>query len=101
LWRNLDRPTAARFSFLLSTPAIAAAAAKDFYDIHKHEGGIPPEMHIPFIVGILVSGITGLAVIHFFMEFLRRHSMNIFVAYRIVFGIIIIALAHFFRYTGG
>jgi undecaprenyl-diphosphatase len=101
LWRNLDRPTAARFSFLLSTPAIAAAAAKDFYDIYKHEGGLPPEMHMPFIVGILVSGVSGLVVIHFFMEFLRHRSMTVFVAYRIVFGIIIIALAHFFRYTGG
>ena len=101
LWRNLDRPTAARFSFLLSTPAIAAAAAKDFYDIYKHEGGLPPEMHMPFIVGILVSGVSGLVVIHFFMEFLRRRSMGVFVAYRIIFGIIIIALAHFFRYTGG
>ena len=101
LWRNLDRPTASRFSFLLSTPAIAAAAAKDFYDIYKHEGGLPPEMHMPFIVGILVSGVSGLVVIHFFMEFLRRRSMGVFVAYRIIFGIIIIALAHFFRYTGG
>ena len=101
LWRNLDRPTAARFSFLLSTPAIAAAAAKDFYDIYKHEGGLPPDMHMPFIVGILVSGVSGLVVIHFFMEFLRRRSMGVFVAYRIIFGIIIIALAHFFRYTGG
>lgn len=101
LWRNLDRPSAARFSFLLSTPAIAAAALKDFYDLHKHQGGIPPEMHIPFLVGIVVSGITGLAVIHFFLEFLRRRSLNVFVAYRIVFGIMIIALAHFFRYHGG
>jgi undecaprenyl-diphosphatase len=101
LWRNLDRPSAARFSFLLSTPAIAAAALKDFYDLNKHEGGIPPEMHIPFLVGILVSGVTGLAVIHFFLDFLRNRSMNVFVAYRIVFGIIIIALAHFFRYNGG
>ena len=44
LFRNLDRASAARFSFLLSTPAIAAAAAKDFYDLLKHEGGIPPAM---------------------------------------------------------
>jgi undecaprenyl-diphosphatase len=86
---------------LLSTPAIAAAAAKDFCDIYKHQGGIPPEMRIPFIVGILVSGVSGLAVIHFFLEFLRRRSMNVFVVYRIVFGIIIIALAHFYRYSGG
>ena len=101
LLRNLDRPTAARFSFLLSTPAIGAAALKDFYDLHKHEGGIPHDMRIPFLVGILVSGVTGLIVIHFFLEFLRRRALNIFVAYRIVFGIMIIALAHFFRFNGG
>lgn len=101
LLRNLDRPTAARFSFLLSTPAIAAAALKDFYDLHKHQGGIPHDMRIPFLVGILVSGVTGLVVIHFFLEFLRRRSLNIFVVYRIVFGIIIIALAHFFRFSAG
>ena len=101
LLRNLDRPTAARFSFLLSTPAIAAAALKDFYDIHKHQGGIPPDMRVPFLVGIVVSGVTGLVVIHFFLEFLRRRSLNIFVIYRIVFGIIIIALAHFFRFNAG
>jgi undecaprenyl-diphosphatase len=101
LWRNLDRPSAARFSFLLSTPAIAAAALKDLYDIYRHQGGIPPEMRVPFAVGILVSGVTGLAVIHFFLEFLRTRSMTVFVVYRIVFGIIIIALAHFYRYSGG
>jgi undecaprenyl-diphosphatase len=101
LWRNLDRPSAARFSFLLSTPAIAAAALKDFYDLAKHQGGVPHEMRIPFLVGILVSGASGLAVIHFFLEFLRHRTMTVFVAYRIIFGIIIIALAHFFRYTGG
>lgn len=101
LWRNLDRPSAARFSFLLSTPAIAAAALKDFYDLNKHQGGIPHEMRVPFLAGILVSGVTGLAVIHFFLGFLQRRSLNVFVAYRIVFGIIVIALAHFFRYPGG
>ncbi|HEV2202092.1 MAG TPA: undecaprenyl-diphosphatase UppP [Bryobacteraceae bacterium] len=101
LWRNLDRPSAARFSFLLSTPAIAAAALKDFYDLNRHQGGIPHEMRLPFLVGILVSGVTGLAVIHYFLGFLQRRSLNVFVAYRVVFGIIVIALAHFFGYPGG
>jgi undecaprenyl-diphosphatase len=100
LLRNLDRPTAARFSFLLSTPAIGAAAAKDFYDLMKHEGGLPAELRMPFLVGIIVSGITGLLVIQFFMSFLRRNTMRFFVAYRIIFGIIIIALAHFSRFGG-
>ena len=38
---HFDREAAARFSFLLSTPIIAAAAAKEAWDLHK-EGGIPP-----------------------------------------------------------
>ena len=101
LFRGLTRETAARFSFLLSTPAIAAAALKDFYDLSKHQGGIPHDMRVPFLVGIVVSGVTGLAVIHFFLGFLRRRSLNLFVAYRVVFGIIVIALAHFFRFAGG
>ena len=101
LFRNLDRAAAARFSFLLSTPAIAAAAAKSFYDLQKHEGGIPPQMRVPMLVGILVSGVTGAIVIHFFIDYLRKGTLNFFVAYRVIFGIIIIALAHFFRLTGG
>lgn len=100
LLRNLERETAARFSFLLLTPAVIAAAAKHFWDLMKHEGGIPPEMRTPFIVGILVSAITGMIVIRFFLEYMRRSSYTVFVAYRIIFGIIVIALA-FFRFGGG
>jgi undecaprenyl-diphosphatase len=100
LLRNLNRASAARFSFLLSTPAIGAAAAKDFYDLMKHEGGIPPEMRTAFLVGIVVSGITGCVVIRFFMNYLRQGTLTFFIAYRVIFGIIIIALAHFFRFTG-
>jgi undecaprenyl-diphosphatase len=95
LFRNLDRQAAARFSFLLSTPVIAAAALKDFYDLMKHQGGFPPEMRVPFLVGILVSAITGGVAIGFFMNFLRRRSLNVFVLYRLVFGIMVIALAVF------
>ena len=101
MFRNLDRAAAARFSFLLSTPAIGAAAAKDFYDLMKHEGGIAPDMRVAFAVGILVSAVTGCVVIRFFMNFLRKGTLNFFVAYRVIFGIIIIALAHLVRLTGG
>ncbi len=100
LFRSLDRATAARFSFLLSTPAVGAAAAKDFYDLFKHQGGIAPEMRMAFFVGILVSAASGAIVIHYFLDFLRRRTLMVFVAYRVIFGIIIIALAHFFRFDG-
>jgi undecaprenyl-diphosphatase len=96
---HFDREAAARFSFLLSAPIIAAAASKKAWDLHK-EGGIPPEMQLPYVVGILVSGVVGVLVIAFFLKYLRRHSLNIFVWYRIGFGIIVIALAVFFRIGG-
>jgi undecaprenyl-diphosphatase len=101
LFRNLDRRAAARFSFLLSTPAIAAAAGKDFWDLAKHQGGLPADMRVPFAVGILVSAIVGCLTIKFFMDFLRRSTFTPFIIYRIIFGIIVIALASFFRFHGG
>lgn len=97
LFRDFDRAAAARFSFLLSTPAIAAAAAKDAWDLRKH-GHLPLEVG-PLVVGIAVSGIVGALVIAFFLNFLRRHSLAPFVWYRIIFGIIVVALAAFFRFN--
>ncbi|MGA2877461.1 MAG: undecaprenyl-diphosphatase UppP [Bryobacteraceae bacterium] len=100
LFRNMNRETAARFSFLLSTPAIAAAVAKKAWDIDKG-GGIPADMKLPIVVGIIVSGVLGAIVIAFFLRYLRRSSLMPFVYYRIVFGIIVIALAAFFRFSAG
>ncbi|MBZ5631626.1 MAG: undecaprenyl-diphosphatase UppP [Acidobacteriia bacterium] len=104
LLRNLDRATAARFSFLLATPAIAGAAAKDAWDLMRHGGGmagIPPDMRTALLIGVVVSAITGALTIQFFLSYLRRRSLSFFVWYRVIFGIIVIALATFFRYHGG
>ena len=98
LFRNLNRETAARFSFLLSAPAIAAAAAKKAWDIHK-QGGIALDMRVPFAVGMAVSAVAGAVVIAVFLRYLRRNSLMPFVYYRLVFGIIVIALAVLFRFT--
>jgi undecaprenyl-diphosphatase len=98
LFRDLDREAAARFSFLLSTPAIAAAALKGVHDIRK-QGGIPHEMQLPFVLGIAVSGILGVVVIAFFLRYLRGHSLKPFIIYRIIFGILIIALANYLRFS--
>jgi undecaprenyl-diphosphatase len=104
LLRNLDRATAARFSFLLATPAIAGAAAKDAWDLMRHGGGIAgiaPDMRTALVVGVVVSAVTGALTIQFFLNFLKKRSLNFFVWYRVIFGIIVIALATFFRYHGG
>ncbi len=94
LFCNLDRTAAARFSFLLSTPIIAGAALKKFYDVHK-AGGIPHDMQAAFIAGIIASAITGGLTIAFFLNFLRRRSLSAFVWYRIIFGIVVIAAVLF------
>lgn len=98
LFRDLERPTAARFSFLLSTPAIAAAALKAFWDVHKSAAPIDI---VPFIIGMSVSALTGCVVIAFFMRYLRTHTLRFFIYYRIIFGIIVIALAFLYRPTAG
>jgi undecaprenyl-diphosphatase len=93
LFQGLDRYAAARFSFLLSTPVIAGAAAKNFYDMYK--AGVPDDERAAFAVGILVSGIVGALTIQFFMNFLKSRSLAVWVRYRVIFGILVIALAIF------
>lgn len=100
LFRNFERASAARFSFLLSTPAILAAAGKAYWDLQK-AGGIPSDMRIPFALGIAVSAATGVATIAFFLQFLRFRTLKFFIYYRIIFGIMVIALAVFLRKPGG
>ena len=99
LFREIDRPSAARFSFLLSTPAIAGAAASALHHLMK-QGGVPHDMRIPFILGIALSGAAGCAIIAFFLRYLQRNTLRLFIFYRLIFGIIVIALALFRRPAG-
>ncbi|MBL8239223.1 MAG: undecaprenyl-diphosphatase UppP [Bryobacterales bacterium] len=92
LLRNLDRATAARFSFLLSTPIVAAAALKGLLDIRKH-GNLTPELIPSLGIGIAVTAVTGCIVIAVLLKFLRANSVLPFVLYRLAFGVFIIALA--------
>ncbi|MGA3073366.1 MAG: undecaprenyl-diphosphatase UppP [Bryobacteraceae bacterium] len=106
LFRNINREAAARYSFLLSTPAIGAAAAKAVYDMIKHkalDAAVPGTValsHTGLAVGIGVSAVTGMIVISLFLRFLRRRSLWFFVFYRIIFGIMVLALAFFRRPAG-
>ncbi len=93
LFRDITRESAARFSFLLSTPAIAGAAVKALYDVNKHGGGLHTLLTAQFAVGVGVSAITGCAVIAWFLQYLRHGSLRPFVYYRVIFGIIVLALA--------
>lgn len=94
LFRNLERQAAARFSFLLLTPTIGGAAVLALLKLRK-TGGIPHDMQVPFALGVIVSAVTGCAVIAFFLRYVRRSTLYPFIWYRIIFGIIVIALALF------
>jgi len=90
LFRRMTRETAARFSFLLSTPIIAGAALKKGMEI-RHEG-LPPEMRLPFVVGIAVSGVVGYAVIAWLIRYLERRTFKPFIVYRLALGVIVLGL---------
>lgn len=85
------REAAARFSFLLSTPIIAGAALQEGMALARE--GLPSAMQLPFLVGTLVSAISGYACIALFLRFLQFGTFKIFVYYRIILGIIVLALA--------
>lgn len=87
LFTGLTRETAARFSFLLSMPAIAASGLLELKEaMHK----LPHGSYLPLIVATVVSGLVGYASIWFLLRFLRTHSTGIFIVYRLVLGVVII-----------
>lgn len=87
LFAGLNRETAARFSFLLSIPAVAASGVLELKEaLHK----LPAGSQLPLIVATVVSGIVGYASIWFLLRFLRTHSTLVFIIYRLVVGAAII-----------
>lgn len=90
LFAGETRETAARFSFLLSIPAIAASGLLELKEaVHK----LPEGSYVSLVVATIVSGLVGYLSIWFLLRFLRTHSTGIFIIYRLVVGLaIVIAL---------
>jgi undecaprenyl-diphosphatase len=89
LFCGLKRDVAARYSFLLSIPAVTISGFYELYDERAHllNGNI-----VPIIVATLVAGIVGYYAIDFLLKFLKTKSNLVFIVYRIVLAIIIIIL---------
>lgn len=81
------RETAARFSFLLSIPAIAASG---LLELKEALVKLPTDSYGPLVVATIVSGVVGYASIWFLLRFLRTHSTAIFISYRLILGALII-----------
>jgi undecaprenyl-diphosphatase len=82
------RETAARFSFLLSIPAIAASG---LLEMREAVAKLPQGSHGALVVATVVSGVVGYASIWFLLRFLRTHSTGVFIVYRIMVGGLILA----------
>jgi undecaprenyl-diphosphatase len=88
LFAGQTRETAARFSFLLSIPAVAASGLLELKEaIHK----LPPGSYGSLAVATVVSGVVGYASIWFLLRYLRTHSTGIFIVYRVIVGVLILA----------
>lgn len=87
---SYSREEAARFTFMLSTPVIFGAGLMSIQDTTLSQ------ITLPFIVGVVVSAIIGLLSISFLLKFLKKHSFNIFVGYRLLLGALIIMLSTVF-----
>lgn len=87
LFSGLKRETAARFSFLLSIPAIFGSGLLEFYQSLKY---ITANDLITLTIAIIVSAISGYFSIAFLLKFLKTKSTLIFVIYRIILGVIIL-----------
>lgn len=91
IFRGMTREAAARFTFLLSTPIIAGAAAKKLLELRaEHPAG---DTLTALAVGAAVSALVGYLVIAFFIRYLQTRTLKIFIVYRIAFGILILLLA--------
>ena len=83
---HLERASAARFVFLMSLPAIVAAAVKEGLDVAAVGlGGLPVTL---MAVGLVTSAIVGYITVAFFVRYLARHSLTVFAYYRFVLAAI-------------
>ena len=92
LFAGLNRETAARFSFLLSIPAIAASGLLELKEAIEK---LPAGSYGSLAVATVVSGAVGYASIWFLLRFLRTHSTGVFIVYRVIVGGLILAALSF------
>jgi undecaprenyl-diphosphatase len=87
LMAGYTRESAARFSFLLSTPVIVGAAVLKLSKLH-----LAPGEALPFGLGVAFSAVVGYLSIKFLLQYLSGHSLNLFVGYRLALAAIVTIL---------
>jgi undecaprenyl-diphosphatase len=91
LFLGMNRETAARFSFLLSIPAVLGSGLLEFYQTLEY---LSYDGLLTLIIATIVSGISGYFAIAFLINYLKSRSTLLFVIYRIVLGLLILFFIH-------
>ena len=93
MMRGLTRRDAAAFTFLISTPIIAAAGGKQILDLIVEGGGSSGNNSLLlYPAGLISAGVVGYAAIALIMRYLQFNSLNVFVVYRVILGLFLIAV---------
>jgi undecaprenyl-diphosphatase len=87
---GMTRDAAARFSFLLLAPVVAGASVVEGADVARQ--GLPPGSAGPIVVGVIAAAVSGFAAIWALLRYLRRHSYDAFVWYRLAAALVVLGL---------
>ena len=91
LWQGLDHEDAARFGFLLATPAILAAG---LLKLPSLAGSAGAHIHGQIALGVVVAGVAAYLSVRFLMRYFQTRTLTPFAIYCVVFG-----AASFFRFA--
>ncbi len=86
---GLTREEAARFSFLMAAPIIAGAGAYETLQLIRGGNDVRPELG-PLVFGMLAAFVSGLLAIEFMLRYLRTHSFDLFVVYRLAAAAVVV-----------
>ena len=91
LFRGLDRPSAARYSFLLSVPAVVLSGLFELLKIV--EGSEHQDVGAgALVMATVMAFVVGYASIAFLLRYLAHHSTIVFVVYRVALGVLVLSL---------
>jgi undecaprenyl-diphosphatase len=88
LFINLERATAARYSFLLGIPAITLAGLVQLKDAFK--AGFSGETVFPLLIGVISAAFFSYLAIAWLLKYLQKNSTWVFIWYRLAFGVLIL-----------
>ncbi len=92
LLQGLDRESAARFSFLLSIPAITLAGVYKLFKVLR-QTHLGAEIG-PYLLAMVVAGVFAYIVVRWFLGYMKEHNTGVFIVYRILLGLALLFMLH-------